>query len=107
MRPAIHAAGLFFLIIGAASPASAADGKALYEANCAKCHGANGAADTPVAKAMKVPSLRDPRLAGEGGAALVTQAIRSNPKHQPVSGALDDASLAAVAEYVRTLAAAP
>jgi mono/diheme cytochrome c family protein len=41
-----------------ASSASAADtaaGQALYKKRCAVCHGATGAADTPMAKMLKPP----------------------------------------------------
>jgi mono/diheme cytochrome c family protein len=94
-------------LLGAAHGARAAgpDGQALYAANCAKCHGASGAADTPVGKAMKAKSLIDPRLAGEDGVSLVVKTVRENPKHAAVSPTLKDDELQAIAEFVRTLAA--
>lgn len=93
------------LASGAPAVAGAADGKALYEANCGKCHGSTGMADTASAKTLEVPKLDDPQLAGEGGADLVTRSVRENAKHASVSKKLGDEELAAVAEYVRQLAA--
>jgi mono/diheme cytochrome c family protein len=99
------AAGLLF-VLGVPGVASAADGPAIYEANCAKCHGSAGQADTKSARTLKVPKLDDPELAGEGGPSLAVKSVRENKKHRKVSPKLDDAELAAVAEYVRQLAAA-
>src|SRR5688572_33295204 len=74
------------------SPAIAADGAALFKTKCAGCHGADGKAETPAAKAMKVPAL-----AGKGlTAASVTEQIRTNAKHKALSQ-LTDEELAAIA----------
>jgi hypothetical protein len=43
------AVGVTPVAIFAAEP----EGKALYEANCAKCHGPDGKSDTPVSRVMK------------------------------------------------------
>jgi mono/diheme cytochrome c family protein len=95
------------LVAGAADGARAADpdGKALYAAECAKCHGATGAADTPVGKAMKVASLQKPELAAAEGPAHVVEHVRSDSKHSAVSKKLGDPELAAIAAFVQTLAA--
>ena len=85
--------------------AKAADGAALYQANCAKCHGPGGKADTAAGRALKTPSLLDPKLAGADATPQIVQRVRENAKHKQVSASLDDADLAAIAEFVRTLAA--
>jgi mono/diheme cytochrome c family protein len=75
-----------------ASQALAADGAALYKAKCAGCHGVDGKAETPAAKAMKVPALAGKTL----GAEDVVKQVRTNEKHKALSK-LTDEELAAIA----------
>ncbi len=82
------------------------DGKALYAAECAKCHGPTGNADTPVGKAMKAASLHDPKLAAADGPASVVNHVRTDPKHAAVSKKLGDSDLQAIATFVQALAEA-
>ena len=77
----------------AAPAAFAADGAALYQANCAGCHGADGKADTPTAKAMKVPALAGKNLEVDA----VVQKIKTNPKHKSLAKKLSDDDLKAIA----------
>ena len=44
-------------VILSASNASAADGKAIYTKECAKCHGADGKATTKMGKKLKCRDL--------------------------------------------------
>ena len=84
----------------------AADGAALFKQHCASCHGATGHADTPAAKSLKVPALAgDAKVAGMSDAD-VTAAIKGNAKHAAVLKKLTDDDLAALATYVKGLAAA-
>jgi len=83
----------------------AADGTAVYKANCAKCHGDTGQADSPVAKAMKVPALAgDAKVAGMADADVAGN-IKANQKHAAFIKSLSDDDVTAVAAYVKTLAA--
>ena len=75
-----------------AAPAHAADGAALYKAKCAGCHGPDGKAETPAAKAMKVPALAGKTISAE---ALASQ-LRTNEKHKALS-TLTDEEIAAIA----------
>ena len=103
MRYAIPLTAALFLF--AASASLAADGAALFKQNCASCHGATGHADTPASKALNVPALAgDAKVAGMSDAD-VTAAIKANPKHGAVLKKLSDADVAAVATYVKGLAA--
>ena len=75
------------------SVALADDGAALYAKNCAKCHGADGKADTPAGKAMKAPALAGTSLTAE----QVVAKLRASAKHKSVVGKLSDADLTAIA----------
>lgn len=84
---------------GSAPAAAEADGKALYEKNCQKCHGPDGSGDTPAGKKMKVPAWG----ADEMKADVAIQTIRENKKHKTVSKKLSDADLQAIGAYVASL----
>jgi mono/diheme cytochrome c family protein len=83
---------------------SAADGAAVYGANCAKCHGDTGHADTPVGKALKAPALAgDAKVAGTAPDDLV-KLIKGNPKHKAFIDKLSAEDLATAAAQVKQLA---
>ena len=97
-------AGLTFLI-GMAATASAADGAAVYAADCAKCHGDTGHADTPAGKTLKVPALAgDASLTAAAPADLVAK-IKQNKKHASFVTKMSDDDLTAVVGRVKQLAA--
>lgn len=97
------AAGLCVLT---ARPARAADGAALYSADCAKCHGADGHADTAVGRAMKVPPLAVPKWAAADATDAFLAAFHENPKHKSVATKVSDDDLRAINAFVQTLASA-
>jgi cytochrome c len=83
---------------------AAEDGASVYKAQCAKCHGESGKADTAAAKAMKAPALAgDAKIAAMSEADLV-KAIKENKKHAGVVSKLSAEQLAAAAAHVKTLA---
>ena len=50
------------VLAGCAVPARAVDGPAVFENNCASCHGSDGRAQTPQGRKMKAHDLRESRL---------------------------------------------
>lgn len=93
-----------FLVLSLAFPvlASAAeDPKAVFEANCVKCHGADGLAQTPAGKANKTASLADPKYAGDPD---LDKKFRENKKHAPVMKKLNEEQIAAALAHSRTFA---
>jgi cytochrome c len=79
----------------------AADGAAVYKANCAKCHGDTGKGDTPAGKAMKVPAF-DAAL-GAQSADDIAAKVKANPKHASVVKTVGD-DLPAAAAHVKEIA---
>lgn len=108
-----RSAGFVGLILGSLGLLAAAtvlaedvDGAALYGANCAKCHGADGQADTPVGRAMKTPSFVDPKWAAEDSTDAFLAAFHANSKHKAPAEKVSDDDLRAIAVHVRELASA-
>ena len=101
VRPLI---GGVALLLTTVSVAAAADGAALYKAQCAKCHGDTGNADTTVGKAMKVPAIVGDANIQKMSDADVAARIKGNAKHPPTVKSLSDDDVNAVAAYVKQLA---
>ena len=84
--------------------ATAEDGAAVYKAQCAKCHGETGEADTPAAKTLKVPKLKgDAKVAGMSEADIVA-AVKANEKHKSFIKKLTDEQITAAAGHAKQLA---
>lgn len=83
-----------------------ADGAAVFEKNCAMCHGASGKSDTAAAKAMKVPPLAgDADVAGASVDDLVAK-VKANEKHGAMLKKVADDDLKSAVEHAKGLAAA-
>ena len=60
----------------AGGTAGAADAKALYDKNCAKCHGPDGAGKTKMGRQSGVKDYTDPKVQAEMKDDAAMQAIR-------------------------------
>ena len=96
--------GIVTLLLISGPAAWAADGAAIFNAQCAKCHGDTGKSDTTIGKAMKVPALAgDPNVQKMSDADVAAR-IKGNAKHPPTVKSLSDDDINAVAAYVKQLA---
>lgn len=96
--------GAATLAFGSAA-AFADHGAAVYQAQCAGCHGAAGKSDTAVAKAMSIPPL----AGGETQklpADEIAKRAKEVAKHPANIKGMSDADAAAVAEVVKGFGAA-
>src|SRR5690349_1399607 len=88
--------------------ASAADAKALYERDCAKCHGADGKGETKMGKKLGAKDYTDPKVQ----AALTDEAAFKATKdglkdkdgkvHMKPSEGTSDDEIKAIVAYMRT-----
>ncbi len=96
------------LLAGMAISASAADAKALYEKDCAKCHGADGKGDTKMGKKMNAKDYTDAKVQAEMKDGAAVKAIKEGLKDsegkvlmKPAEGMSDDEIKGLVA-YMRS-----
>ena len=86
----------------------AADAKAAFEKDCAKCHGADGKGDTKMGKKVGVKDYTDAKVQAELKDDAAAKAIKEGVKDKegkvlmkPLEGATDDEVKALVA-YMRS-----
>jgi mono/diheme cytochrome c family protein len=97
------------LFVISAPSLRAADARALWDANCAQCHGKDGHADTKMGKTLKAKDLTDPKVQSEFTDAKATQSIKEGVKEngkttmKAFAGKLTDDEVSALVAYVRTL----
>ena len=92
------------LAVIAPSLVRAADGAGVYKAQCAKCHGEAGKADTPIAKALKVPLLAGDAKIAAAAPAEVVKMVKENPKHVSFITKLSAEDVDAAVAHVKELA---
>jgi mono/diheme cytochrome c family protein len=96
------------IIAVSALSASAADAKANYESNCAKCHGADGKGQTKMGQKLGVKDYTDAKVQADLKDDAAIKAIKEGLKDadgktlmKPAEGMSDDDVKALVA-YMRT-----
>ena len=92
------------LVIG--NIASAADGKAVYEAKCTNCHGPDGKANTKAGQKAGAKDLTDPKVQADLTDEKISKAVKEGLKENGKTKMkafpdLTDADVAAVAAYVK------
>jgi mono/diheme cytochrome c family protein len=104
MKQQFRLASLALLAASMVSPAfSQAPGADTYKAKCASCHGADGLAATPMGKAMKVLSFKDPAMLKASDAQFIASTANGKGKMPGYTGKLTDAQIKDVIAYVRAL----
>ena len=100
-RHVITAMVLCFVVV-LATPLFAADGAALYKANCNTCHGPTGAGDTPAGKMMKAKPLGGADVQKLTDAELTTTITNGKNKMPAFGKKLSADDIKAVVTYIRT-----
>jgi len=105
------AIGVIMLMAGIShrALAQAPDGKALYEANCKKCHGVLGNPPKAIKEQFpKVATFDGPFIATHTEDSIVTIMTRGKGEDmKSFKGKLTHAEMAAIAAYVHALATRP
>ena len=89
---------LFALIFLAPAQALAADGAALYSANCRRCHGAEGKSDTTMGARLEIPPV-----AGQKAASVVEVVKAGGRRHDRPNENLSDEELEAIGALIEGL----
>jgi len=106
MTKGIKAAAVILMAAFIAGPAFAASGADIYKTatpKCGMCHGADGLANTPVAKSMKVLSFKDPAMIKASDTQFFNSTKDGKGKMPAYKGKLTDQQIKDVIAYIRTL----
>ena len=96
--------GTLTLVVASTATAQGADGKALYEQHCRKCHGATGKPSDGIKKMNpKIETLDAAFFAKRTDAELIKEIGEGKGKMKPFNDKLKPDEMAAVAKYIRTL----
>ncbi|MEI7731095.1 MAG: cytochrome c [Verrucomicrobiota bacterium] len=107
MKHIVFAGIVAVSLIGAAST-QAEDGKALYDKDCAKCHGADGAGKTKMGAKLGIKDYTDAKVQAElkddKAMKIIKEGLKEGEKTlmKPAEGLTDDQIKSLIA-YMRTL----
>jgi cytochrome c6 len=98
-------AGAAILVVGfiAGAALAQAPGEVTYKAKCAACHGADGLANTPTAKSLKVISFKAPEKIKATDAQFIAVTRDGKDRMPAYKDKLTDEQIKAVTAYVRRL----
>ena len=87
-----------------AAASQAERGRAVYEARCTRCHGADGAGRTRMAEIVEPPDMSDPEWQGRRSDARMIASVANGRGQMPAfKKKLSRQEIAAAVAYVRTL----
>ena len=96
--------GVLAAALSTSAAAQGADGKAIYDANCKKCHGVTGKPSDAIKKMNpKIETMDAAFFAKRSEADVVKQITEGKDKMKPFKDKLKTDEIAAVAKYIRTL----
>jgi len=96
--------GALTAVLSSSGAAQGPDGKALYDANCKKCHGAAGKPSDGIRKMNpKIETFDKDFLSKRTDAELIAQISAGKGKMKPFKETLKADEIAAIAKYMRTL----
>ena len=95
----VRAAAVILLATSITGAAFAqARGADVFKAKCARCHGDDGLATTPVAKSLKIPSFKAPEMMSWSDGQFIAFTKKTYTNNGPT-----DAQIKDVVAYIRTL----
>jgi mono/diheme cytochrome c family protein len=86
-----------------AETGNADNGKKIFSAKCATCHGQDGSGNTSVGKSLKAADLRSTDVQKKSDTDFYTQVEKGKGKMPPFGLALNKAQIDDVVAYVRQL----
>lgn len=92
-----------FAVAASAQEKEATEGKTLFHANCAMCHGADGIGNTPVGKAMHIVDLRSAAVQKNTDAQLTSIIENGKNKMPAFKSKLKPEQVKDLVAYVREL----
>lgn len=98
---AFHMGGL--VETAGAAPPAPVDAKPLFKKNCARCHGADGSADTESGRLYETPDITGGKLRNASSAKLVRIVTKGKESMPAFGKKLTAAQISALVAYMKTL----